>query len=267
MTMTLTGVMHMHSTHSYDGKMSLVELKELLQENGVSFCCMTEHTDKLDKESAETFVNECRELSDESFLFIPGFEVPYQRAHVLQIGATEFLGQYADAAKLKEWRAVSPLVVLAHPVRNRFVVDEVLASVIDGVEIWNQQYEGKRYPRFRSRALYRTLAQNNEKLLATGGIDLHRKEHFSAPLISLEADSLSNESVLAAIKQGRFTTQGKEIELSSKGEFIIGGGFITRLKSLLMISVINLGKLVNATLARFGLHLPKQFFQAIRSRI
>ena len=81
--MEVKGILHCHSTYSYDAKLSLPELKKLLQKKGLSFACMTEHTDELTKERAVAFVEECRSLSDGSFIFIPGFEVPYKHAHIL----------------------------------------------------------------------------------------------------------------------------------------------------------------------------------------
>lgn len=261
--MQYRGVMHMHSTHSYDGKVPLKELKQLLMERGVSFCCMTEHTDTLTPETAAAFVRECEALSDETFIFIPGFEVPYKQAHVLHIGATEFLGQTADAAQLSAWRRVAPLVILAHPVRNLFIVDDILLSVIDGVEVWNQQYEGKRAPRFRSLALLKTLSKQKPGLQATGGLDFHRREHFGTPFVELEAEGLTSEAILSAFKARQYQVVGDSVTLDAKGNFIIGGSLGTRLTSLLSIIIIVVGKTINKFLATFGLHVPR----AIRAKV
>ena len=68
----VTGVLHVHSTYSYDGKESLLSLRNFLVEKGISFCCLTEHTDYLTLEEAQRFAQECRALSTGTFLFIPG---------------------------------------------------------------------------------------------------------------------------------------------------------------------------------------------------
>lgn len=261
--MMYTGVMHMHSTHSYDGKLTLSELKSFLQARGVSVCCMTEHTDEMTAAGAAAFVAECRALSDQSFVFVPGFEVPYQDAHVLHVGTTRFFGQTADAAQLSVWRDATPLVVLAHPVRNRFVVDEHLLRVLDGVEVWNQQYEGKAAPRFRSLVLLQTLQTDRPGLLATGGLDFHRVEHFGTPQLELELDELSEAAVVAALKAGAFKILGPAATLSASGTFVRGGGLTTRFASATSILIITFGKLINRGLARFGLRVPR----AIRARV
>jgi len=257
----------MHSTYSYDGKVSLADLKKLLQANGVAFCCMTEHTDELTAEAAAAFVAECRALSDEQFVFIPGFEVPYKDTHVLHIGGEKFLGQTADATQLLAWKETAALVVLAHPVRNHFEVDESLLAVLDGVEVWNQQYEGKRAPRFRSLALLKTLKQQKPMFLATGGLDLHRREHFGTPQIEIEADTLTEETIIQKLKAGEFVIKGNQMELDAQGVFIQGGGFGTRLQSAISILTIGTGKFINATLAQFGISLPKSLRQLIRARV
>lgn len=262
--MNYSGALHLHSTHSYDGKLSLSELKQLFQKNGLSFACMTEHSDTLTAQTAATFVAECRALSDESFVFVPGFEVPYKNAHVLHIGATTFVTAMADGTTLREWRGVTPLVVLAHPVRNKFEVDQTLAECLDGVEVWNQHYDGKRAPRPHSFTLLDSL-RKKKPLIATGGIDLHRAEHFGSPLLQLECTELSETSVIAALEAGQFTF-GNSIYTYGANE-VAALTLSLRIKSALSIFVIVVGKNVNAALAAGGLSLPKSLKRFIRGRV
>lgn len=261
--MDVTGVLHCHSTYSYDGKLSLLELKDFYREREVSFVCMSEHTDKLTPEEAEAFVVECRELSDESFVFVPGFEVPYQEAHVLMLGCREFFGQVAaDAQSLRDWASAAEFIVLAHPVRNHFKLDQELTAVIDGVEIWNQQYDGKPMARPRSGALLQALKGNRPELLATGGVDLHRSEHAGAPYTYLSVSALSESAIIAALKAGHYDF-GHEtylIEATATWQPTVQ----ERAQSLMAIAIIRLGKFVNKVLAAMGLSLPKSLKQFIR---
>lgn len=65
---------------------------------------MTEHTDTLTPELAEDFVRECDRLCDETFRFVPGFEVPFEGAHVLMVGARTCVSQYASTIEtLQKW--------------------------------------------------------------------------------------------------------------------------------------------------------------------
>ncbi len=265
--MKIKGVMHVHSTYSYDGKESLQSLRSFLMAQGIQFCCLTEHTDKMTIEQARLFVQECKVLSGSQFLFIPGFEVPFKNAHILLVGCEVFLGQFADVELLKMWSQKSALTILAHPVRNHFKVDETMESVIDGIEVWNQQYEGKYVPRVRSCRLFFKVSAKNPNLLATGGLDFHRKEHFGAPLYSLELEHLTQEAVLVALKKGEYTFGTDSVSVHSSGYFEDKSGFKHILQSTVSIAAIVVGKNVNALLANFGIRLPKSIIKLIRSKV
>jgi predicted metal-dependent phosphoesterase TrpH len=265
--MILKGAIHVHSTYSYDGKESLRALRDFLLEKGVTFCCVTEHADQMTIEQAQLFVQECKALSGSQFVFIPGFEVPYKKAHILLIGTEVFLAQKADAEILKTWSSKSVLTILAHPVRNSFKLDAVMEEVIDGVEIWNQQYEGKRVPRTRSASLLRKLQSRNSMLLAFGGLDFHRKEHFGSPLFTLEVERVSSDAILHALTDGKYVFGTEKIAVSSTGLWKGSGGAWHILLSLISIFVIVAGKTVNALLALLGVSLPKGLKRAIRSRV
>lgn len=265
--MEIKGIVHVHSTYSYDGKESLASLKEFLQREGITFCCLTEHTDFLTVEKAQMFIQECKALSGSQFVFIPGFEVPYKDAHILLIGTEAFLGEKADDHMLTHWSERAALTILAHPVRNRFTLDHTMEAVIDGVEIWNQQYDGKLAPRVRSTQLLRTLQEKNENLFATGGADFHRREHFGAPLYTVEVDRITTDAILSALQNGRYVFGTDRIAVSPTGLWKGKGSVVHNLLSFVSISIINVGKSVNAFLALFGLRLPKRLKQVIRARV
>lgn len=265
--MEVKGVVHVHSAYSYDGKESLLSLRDFLVSKGVSFCCVTEHTDYLTIEQAQLFVQECKALSGSQFMFIPGFEVPYSTAHILLIGTEVFLAQKADATTLRTWSDKSVLTILAHPVRNKFKLDSVMEEVIDGIEVWNQQYEGKLVPRQHSVRLFREYQKKNTSLLATGGLDFHRKEHFGSPVYTLDIERITSESILKALKNGEYTFGNEKIQVTSQASWKKDASFKHRFLSILSIVVIGFGKNTNALLALLGLRFPKKLKQLIRSRI
>lgn len=261
--MKYRGVAHVHSTHSYDGKERLVALREFLYARGISFALMSEHTDFLDDEAAAKFVAECRELSDEKFVFVPGFEVPYQEAHILMFGCEKFKSSFAaDTESLHDWASAASFVALAHPVRNHFRLDEPMKAVIQAVEIWNQQYEGKWLPRSRSAALLDELRGSRPELLAIGGLDFHRREHFGSPLMYIEVDSLRESTILEALCAGKYQFGTDNFVIDATGSYTPTLG--ERLRSRVIILVIGSGKFVNKVLATLGLSLPKSLKQWIR---
>ncbi len=265
---TYRGILHCHSTYSYDAKLSLTELKALCQKNNVRFVCMTEHVDEMTEEEAKQFIEECRTLSDETFLFIPGFEVPYRNAHILMIGLREFFGNYApDIEVLKKWTERASFVVLAHPVRNHFSVDDGLLSEIDALEVWNQQYEGKRVPRTRSLTLIDELRAKKPQLLAVGGVDFHRSEHFGTPFLTLTVVTLTETNIIEKLKTGAFTVSSPQASFYGTIPNVDECIQKYRFDSFVSVCVIVLGKFVNKTLATLGLTLPKSLKQRIRKNI
>lgn len=266
--MEIKGILHCHSNYSYDAKLSLAELKALFLERGLKFVCMTEHTDELTREDAAAFVSECDELSDDSFKMIPGFEVPYKHAHILMIGQRDFFGEYAGSLTvLKEWTSTAPFVVLAHPVRNDFVVEDGLLDQLDALEVWNQQYEGKIVPRTKSLELYRRLKTMKPELVATGGVDLHRREHMGAPVITLDVSELNESTILEKLLDGAFSVSSSHAafygSLPNPEEIISA----YRMRSRFSVVVITLGKSVNKMLAQLNITLPAWLKQVVRRRI
>jgi len=266
--MKLTGILHCHSTYSYDAKIPLRDLKVLLQKNGIQFVCMTEHTDELTEERAMEFIKECEHLSDETFLFIPGFEVPYKDAHILMIGTRRFYERYAPTVEsLTPWVEAAPFVVLAHPVRNHFEVDDGLLEKIDALEVWNQQYEGKRVPRIRSLKLFSALKSLKPTLIATGGVDLHRSEHMGSPTVELDVEAFSEVAILEKLTTGAFVVSSKEAHfygsLLNATEIIRKHRFVSHFS----VCVIVFGKWVNAVCAHLGFKLPKWMKRRVRRHI
>jgi hypothetical protein len=272
--MEVTGILHAHSTYSYDGKLTLSELRALCIEKGIQFVCMTEHTDELDAARAEAFVRECDALSDDRFRFVPGFEVPYhiegtnEHAHVLMIRCRGFYGIYARTfSELAPWIEASSYVVLAHPVRNHFKLDPNLAKSIHALEVWNQQYEGKRVPRTRSLTLLGELRKENSHLHALGGVDFHRKEHFGTPQLVLDVTVLTEEAIIGALKAGEYKVLGHNVIFYATETNLDSLKQKHRFESTLSVAIIVLGKWVNKMLAKVGVKLPKALKQLIRKRL
>lgn len=267
--MIIRGVLHVHSLYSYDGKMTLSQLREVFLAQGLSFVCITEHSDFMTTESSRALIEECRNLSDDRFIFIPGFEVPHHNAHVLMIDCDTFFSQRADTADvLAEWVGRSGFVVLAHPHRNNFKVSSDLERVLGGVEIWNSQYDGKIAPRYDAVKYLHALRVKRKSLVATGGLDLHRAEHTRGPAIEMDVDRLYKDAVVDNLKRGRFTLVGAGVRLGGQedvGAFL--KSFYYRVVGAGSVAFIQIGKGANSFLRKLGIRLPQWARRCVRKYI
>jgi predicted metal-dependent phosphoesterase TrpH len=264
--MRALGALHLHSTYSYDAKLSLTELKQLFRSHGLSFACMTEHTDEMTPVAAEAFIAECRALSDDTFVFVPGFEISYRDTHILAPGCTTFVSQHATDAELATWREHAPLMILAHPHRNGYQ-NRAPEGMLDGVEVWNAQYDGKVVPRNGARALLARMRAVHHKLAAFAGWDFHREAHAGGPVIAADVDALSEQAIIAALKSGAYTLRSQVVEMHSDGTLLGADPRWVALLSSGYVHVIRTGKVINRVLAWFGLKLPKKLVAQIRGRL
>lgn len=267
--MTIKGVSHLHTVYSYDGKLTLRELKDLLIKRGIHVALITEHTDTMSSKEGEAFIAECRKESGGDILLIPGFEVPYKNAHILMIGAERFVkgGTDITPTHLSMWKQNAKIAILAHPHRNNYVLDDAMQNVIDGVEVWNSQYDGKFTPRFKALALLASLRQKKRNMLAWAGLDLHREEHFGGPLIVMDDIDLSYDNVMNALRNGHFSLRSKNTVVDAAGNILSPSALILSLKSGISICIVTALKNISRFFAFLHLPVPKRLRQRIRSKI
>ena len=72
--MLINGVVHVHTSYSRDGKLSLHELKEKCRNEGIKFVFISDHAEDLDPFQYDILKQECEELSSELLCFVPGLE-------------------------------------------------------------------------------------------------------------------------------------------------------------------------------------------------
>ena len=196
--MIYRGAIHIHSTHSYDGKSTLNELKKKAVFLGLDFIALTEHIENLDDESVNVYLRECEKLSDEKFLIIPGFEYSEFKDHILAIGFKKLFRNLTELELIKYAKKLDSIVILAHPKKEGYFVDSKVLENIDGLEIWNRKYDG--------------IAPNNKSIeilngdtLAFGGNDLHSSYEMGGITYEVDAEKLGETYILKALKMGKYT--------------------------------------------------------------
>lgn len=266
--MIIRGVAHIHSHYSYDGRESLPALKSLLMKDGIRFALMAEHVDELIPERAHAFLEECAALSDGNFLFIPGFEVPYLGTHVLALGVHDYSFSGSDVkSSLNRWRDQGAFIVLAHPHRNDFCTDNFMEGVIHGVEVWNSQYDGKRAPRPRARALLRRLRTGAAPPYAFASLDLHRTAHVGGPYLAVEATGSSEREIIDSLRSGNFTIQRGATVIGPNGALVAGNRVLLFATGSISIGIIWLMKKISTIARSFGIKSGGKLASSIRKII
>jgi hypothetical protein len=251
--------------YSYDAKLPLAQIRDIALASGLSFMLMSEHSDEMTPEAAARFFEECKALSDEKFIFIAGFEANYGGQHVLMFGSDAFVTQFANPDDLTAWKVHAKLVALAHPHRDGYRTDDALLPILDGVEIWNAQYDGKRVPRNGSRRLLARL-QKERPMLAFAGWDFHRASHAGGPVYAVDAASLSEKEIIEAMKAGKYAIESSKVSIKSDGT-ILRAPVLMALQSTATTAFITFAKTITASLAALGFPIPKDLAARVRRHI
>lgn len=248
------GVLHVHSEYSYDAKIPLAELKAAFLKAGLRFACMTEHTDDLSPAAAESFIRKCEALSDDHFTFIPGFEMPYLGTHILLLGVHQYTFNEHDLrGSLEQAVTQGARAIIAHPHRNGFRVDEIMHTYCIGTEVWNSQYDGKRFPRPWALSWFRKLRKKHANFFAFGGIDMHRHAHFGGPRLRLFDHQADERSILAALSSGSYRISRDSLAITPEGHVHGLSGLKLWTVGTLSLALLWIARLASSGAHRFGL--------------
>src|SRR3989475_11051387 len=169
-----SGIIHVHSTLSYDGEHSLAELASFGRKCGYSFIGMTEHSDTFDDAKMKALVEECRRLSDGEFLLIAGIEFSCEgNLHLIGLGIRQFTSASDPIVVARFIRAQGGLAIVSHPSRSGYEIPPGLVGEINGIEVWNASNDSRFVPDRRCIELWRGFRAPNQTLPAAPWPGLH----------------------------------------------------------------------------------------------
>lgn len=204
----LKGALHIHSSISYDGTMSMEELSFFFRKRGFDFLLITEHSESVSNEVMNRLIDECKRFSSSEFLIIPGLEFSCGNGtHILGLGVN---GTSESGDSLKVTRHIHQqggVAVLAHPTKQEYSFDGAWIEELDGVEIWNSAYDGKFLPQAESIRTFKKLAQQNPNLKPFAGMDLHREKDYHDVALRVKGNDLDQAQILNHLKKGNFTIE------------------------------------------------------------
>ena len=216
--MRIRGAIHMHSTFSHDGTLTMGELAMLYRRNGYQFIAITEHAEDIDDRSAKRLLDQCREHSRDGLCVIPGSEFSCGEFHILGIGAVTEDRQADAIAAAETIHRRGGVAVLAHPKRFGWKCPEEILRAVDAVEIWNVGYDGKLLPSARAADAYAAMKRAQSSLLAVAGHDLHRMASFYDVALVMDVDEPTSAAILSNLRQGNYAIESRFFRAGSDGK-------------------------------------------------
>jgi len=211
----ICGIMHVHSTYSNDGKMTLRQLADWCRKSSLKFLILSEHPELIDKKIIDMarmgeIVKECKALSDENFIIIPGLEfLTEDGMHILAYGIEEYFEERDTKKSIDKIHELGGLAVLAHvSIYDEIPVEKL--SEIDGVEVWNTVYDGWLAPKPRNLRVLEKI----KGAKAFAGSDLHGEKHLGRMLVCVKAEKLDEKDILSELKKGKACYRGRFISLN-----------------------------------------------------
>ena len=254
------GLVHCHSTHSFDGSCSYAELRALFRDKGLHFACMTEHIEYLDQAKVDAIICDCRLHSDGEFLFVPGIEMDCFTIYFL--GVDDVTIDFTD--NLSIFRSIHPkaaLCVFSHPVKAGFDYPEWLVEICDAVEVLNTKHDGQHYLRPQSESLLGRVRTVRPGAVGLAGMDFHGYSNYSPFHLRLTRPGpLTPSFVLGQLKQGNFSVYKGDLPLASIKP-------LRRNYLRSRILAMDMAHFVNRKVQGLGFKLPRSIHRLLRKTL
>jgi hypothetical protein len=204
----LKGALHIHSSISYDGIMSVEQLSFFFKKKNFDFVLLTEHSENVSTGVMNKLIDECKRFSSSEFLIIPGLEFRCQDdLHILGLGINKTLESEDPLRVIHHIKQQGGVAVLAHPTKKNCALDRIWIKELDGVEIWNLANDGKFLPQVESIRMFKKLGEQNPHLKPFAGMDLHQEKNYYDIALRIKRKDLNQNQILKNLKKGNFTVE------------------------------------------------------------
>lgn len=250
------GAFHLHSTFSEDGEVTLVDIKRMFVRDGFAFVAICEHQHDMDMPKWQALVDECRRLSDSSFLLIPGIEFNCYRNHILGIGIEAYRPSVAGDDVVPWIKHHNGFAVWAHPKKNDYRLPDHVIKELDGLEIWNSKFDGKYAPREEVVRYYHARRSERPQLRAVCSVDFHFRSQFRHLPMYCESDGLTADDILESLRRGQYVAKTAAFRLGSDGSMDVRAHAIRRLFNRANMWVFDRCKQLHRRMKRRRIPLP-----------
>jgi hypothetical protein len=232
----LRGAIHVHTTLSHDGTLSLEQLVEFLKKQRFDFVAITEHSYDINQQSIAALAAECERISTPEFYVMPGIEFRgHDNIDILGYGVTKTTDSIDPATIIKHIQDCGGVAVFAHPTVRNYPIDKEWVKLLDGAEIWNRQ-EGKYLPQVVTMRRYLQFKGWHPEILAFCGLDFHRIASYYPFTTIIDAAKNDRDTILDSLRNGKFRAESPWFQVGSNGHInIIKRIFIYTCRTLLNI--------------------------------
>jgi len=212
----LKGIIHSHTTFSYDGTLSVEEFCALLRKEGFDFVALTEHTRGLTSQHFAELAAICAEQSDEKFVAIPGLEFRCpDGTEIAGIGIDRWLEDQPPEQMVTDIRKAGGFAVWVHPHKRSHWSGPFLDC--DAVEMLNGKIDGVLAPNFSLLRDYERERQKGRTFHAVFGLDFHNIRQARNVWIECQAESRTAAAIVQSLREGRFVSRVAHGAMSSTG--------------------------------------------------
>jgi predicted metal-dependent phosphoesterase TrpH len=211
-THNFKGMIHIHTTYSYDGTLSLPDFVNLVINRNIDFIVLTEHAEDFDDKKMQLLVSDCNKVTTEDFLVIPGLEFNSNGIHILGIGIERYINAPNPEELIQKIHENNGLAILAHTADYKNIPYVKLKDV-DMIEIWNPRYGERLSPSIKSIKISHKFRTMRKTYMVSGGLDFHSCEDLVPLYQIVSASRLTKKDILDSMKRGEFTTTKGFIEV------------------------------------------------------
>jgi predicted ATP-grasp superfamily ATP-dependent carboligase len=215
-SLTVKGIVHCHTTYSFDGAVNLSELCAMLRREGFGFVALTEHARGISAADYERFVQACRDESSPSFIAIPGLELRFANGlEIAGIGISKLPTATEPNEASAQIRELGGFAIWVHP-HGRGKWEGPLVDC-DALEVLNGKVDGGVAP---NRSLVRWVRRERaggRKLLGIFGLDFHITEQPRGVWLECLVSRMSAPAIVESLREGRFVSRAAHGAMSSSG--------------------------------------------------
>lgn len=227
--MRIRGAVHVHSTLSRDGTMTIAKLARYFKQKGYQFLAMGEHAEDMTDAKVETLREQSAANSDDEFCVIPGIEFAVTRQiHIVGAGIVTLIPLENPVYVAERIREQNGFSILAHPRRLGWDCPADLLRAVDAVEIWNIGNDGKYLPSAKVLPAFARMRDVNPRLYAMASHDFHRRASFYDMAVETDTNALSTDSILQNLKRGSYVVRSLFFNCDSDGRVSPAGAALVR---------------------------------------